>query len=400
MDKIALYTVNTGGYDEMRPINKKMVEGIDCYMITDSTDDVPDGWKKIQVTPDADSHRQQRYYKIMSHKIDALKKYDTVIYIDANIIILRPIKALLQTFKGGMLTGKHPNRDCVYREGWACIDLHKASKEVVLEQLADYTLRGIRPGSGMYQTAVIVRDRSDEVQSFCKLWHAELEKHSHRDQLAIIPARDTLAMKIGEIPPHIFKASFRTVPHVNRRKPVIHYLTPFDSDKNIGKAYNAAIDKLGDDNDWIVVRDGDTMFPTPQWGKHIEDSLMKAGDHYQLIGAMTNRIGGDHQRVPGMFDEWDMREHVKKAQQLQDEQYAVIEETDKGVAGFFLAFRKKTWKQIKFTENANESRLFDTVFYKAVRAKKMRVGIMKGLYVIHLYRPLSNNPRTDVKHLT
>ena len=398
MAKIALYTVNTGEYDEIKPLNARMFPGIDCYMVTDSNVELQ-GWKKILVTPDADPHRQQRYYKIMYHKIAELKGYDTVIYVDANIDVIRPITALIQQFKGGLLTSIHPKRDCVYHEGWACIDLHKAAKEVVLAQLSDYAARGIRPGSGMYQTGFIIRDQSPETHSFCKLWHQELDKHSHRDQLSIIPARDELGFKISTFPAQTFRTYFRTTPHRNRQKPVIHYLTPYDSGKNIGKAYNEAIERIGDDNDWIVVRDGDTLFPTPQWGKHIEDTLMKVGDHYQLIGAMTNRIGGEHQRVPGMFEVWDMREHVKKAQELQEKHYAAVEETNKGVAGFFLAFRKKTWKQIKFTENPNEARLFDTVFYKAVRAAKMRVGIMKGLYIVHLYRPLSDSPRTDVKHL-
>ena len=398
MAKVAIYTVNTGGYDEIKPLNARMFPGIDCYMVTDSDVELQ-GWKKILVTPDADPHRQQRYYKIMYHKIAALKGYDAVIYVDANIDVIRPITTLVQQFKGGFLTSAHPKRDCVYHEGWACIDLHKAAKEVVLAQLSDYAARGIRPGSGMYQTAFIIRDQAPETHSFCKLWHQELEKHSHRDQLSIIPARDELDFKISTFSPQTFRTYFRTVPHINRQKPTIHYLTPYDSGKNIGKAYNEAIERIGDDNDWIVVRDGDTLFPTPQWGKHIEDTLMKIGDHYQLIGAMTNRIGGEHQRVPGMFEVWDMREHVKKAQELQEKHYAAVEETNKGVAGFFLAFRKKTWKHIKFTENPNEARLFDTVFYKAARSAKMRIGIMKGLYIVHLYRPLSDSPRTDVKHL-
>lgn len=398
MAKIALYSVNTGGYDDFRPLNTRMFQGIDCYMVTDSDIELQ-GWKKILVTPDADPHRQQRYYKIMYHKIAALKDYDIVVYIDANLEVLRPISTLLKMFKGGFLTSAHPTRDCVYHEGWACIDLHKATKEVVLGQLTDYVGRGIRPASGMYHTAVIVRDQSPEVHRFCKLWHQELEKHSHRDQLSIVAAREGLDMKISTFPAQSFRQMFRTVPHRNRKKPVIHYLTPYDTEKNIGRAYNEAIENIGDDNDWIVVRDGDTMFPTPQWGKHIEDTLMKIGDAYQLIGAMTNRIGAEHQRVPGMWDVWDMREHVLKAKELQENHYAVVEETDKGVAGFFLAFRKKTWKEIRFTENKNEARIFDTVFYKNVRAKKMRVGIMKGLYIVHLYRPLSDSPRTDVKHL-
>lgn len=397
--KIALYTVLTGGYDTPRPINTRMTSGIDCFMVTDDAANAVQGWTAIVVPKEDDPHRQQRRLKLLFHTIPELTEYDTVVYIDASLDVVRPLQQLLSQYSGGMMTFMHPKRTCVYDEGWACIDQKKAEHQQVKEQLSAYILEGVRPGSGMYQTGCMVRDRSEAVIAFCEEWHRELTKHTHRDQLSIVPARDRIGIAIKAVPTSTFRALFVNHPHRCKTKPVIHYLTPYSTEKNIGKAYNEAIDRVGDDNDWIVVRDGDTLFPTPDWGRHIEDALSKAGDQYALIGAMTNRIGGEHQRAAGMWDVWDMRDHVRKAKEMEGANWGVVEETNLGVAGFFMAFRKKTWRAIKFTEKTNESRLFDTVFYKAVRSRKMRVGIMKGLYIVHLYRPLSDSPRTDVKHL-
>lgn len=400
MNKIALYTVLTGGYDILQPIRSGLTNGIDCYVVTDDPTCKADGWEQVLIDPSDDPCRQQRALKIDFTLIPQLNHYEKIIYIDANISIHKPIQELMRSYRGGILTKQHPKRNCVYDEGWACIDLKKADKEAVLKQLSDYALQGIRPSTGMYQTGMMVRDRSEQVISFCKEWLRELEQHTHRDQLSIIPARDRTGIAIQTISLQAFNRVFKINPHAVKKKPKIHYIIPYSTEKNIGKACNDAIEQLSaDDNDWVVLRDGDTLFPTPDWGRQIEDALSRHGSKFQLIGAVTNRIGATHQRVEGMFENWDIRDHVRKAFELQDTRYAEVEETSQGVAGFFMAFQVKTWKQIRFTEDINKARLFDTVFYKEVRAKKMRVGIMPGLYILHLYRPLSDNPRTDISHL-
>lgn len=402
MSKIALYTVLTGGYDRLLPLNAQFTAGIDCYVVTDDPTLSVAGWSPIIVDRQGDPHRQQRRLKLDFTLIPQLDQYENIIYVDANISILRPLHEVLRLYRGGLLTLQHPLRNCVYHEAWAIIDLKKAGREETLSQVSEYAKEGIRPGSGMYQTGMMIRDRSEKVIEFCREWLSELEKHTHRDQLSIIPARDRTGIQIATINMNTFRRMFKINPHITKKMPKIHYLLPYSTEKNIGKAYNDAIEQLrAADDDWIVLRDGDTLFPTPQWGNQINEALMRYGHEYQLIGAMTNRIGDMHQRVDGMFEEWDIRKHVTKAFELQDQHWAEVEETAKGVAGFFMAFQVRTWKQIKFvdTTDLNKSRTFDTIFYKAVRSKKMKVGLMKGLYILHLYRPLSDSPRQDVKHL-
>ena len=400
--KIALYTVLTNAYDTLNAIPRGYAPGVDCYVVTDDKSNIAEGWKQILVSKAEDPHRQQRSLKIDFTQIRELDGYDTVIYVDASMSFRRPIQGLLKHYRGGILTVQHPKRSCVYDEGWACIDLKKAKKEDVLSQLSAYQARGIRPGSGMYQTGMIIRDRSEEVVNFCKEWLSELNKYTHRDQLSIIPARDKSGVTINTIKINVFNEYLLVNKHKTKIRPTIHYLTPYSTEKNIGKAYNDAIQSLNaKDEDWIVIRDGDTLFPTPNWGLQISDAIMAHGEKYGLIGAVTNRIGDTHQRVADMFEVWDFREHVKKALEIEQTNWAEIKEIQQGVAGFFMAFQIKTWKKIKFidTTDTSKSKIFDTLFNKGIRAAKLKIGLITGLYVFHLYRPLSDNPRSDIKHL-
>lgn len=175
---------------------------------------------------------------------------------------------------------------------------------------------------------------------------------------------------------------------------MIHYISPYATDGNIGRALNEAC-ALVPDGDWICLRDGDAMFTTPDWGRTIDYVIREYGGQYDLFGAVTNRIGWKHHQLPGMFDEWDYRKHVKAGEILRDTYGSDVQPTRELIAGFFMLFRRETWERIRFNEDRRRARLFDGDFSR----KAGRRAIIKGLYLFHAYRPWSNSPRNDVKHL-
>lgn len=61
-----------------------------------------------------------------------------------------------------------------------------------------------------------------------------------------------------------------------------------------------------------------------------------------------------------------------------------------------MLFPKRVWNQVKFKENIN---YFDDEFSKEVIKKGGKLGLMKGLYVYHLYRIWSEKPIGDRGHL-
>lgn len=400
MTKIALYTVNTGGYDNCPPLPPSIVFGIDCYYVTDDPEaQVPkdSAWKIKVVEPEEDPHRHQRRLKTEFHKL--FPEYDTVIYVDANIHLRVAMKHVLQLHRGGITTTTHPQRTCVYQEAEACEKLNKAPKEMIRQQMDAYRKEGIPANLGMVQTGFIIRDNTPEVRAFCEAWNREIETHTHRDQLSVTVVAHRMKMLIGRIPFPTFVGFATITKHASggAKFANIWYSTPYATDGNIGKAYNDFCEMVPGRDDWIVLRDGDCMFTTPDWGRQIEEVLRTHGDKYQVYGAMTNRIRSLHQRVtPDMFDETNMVKLVDKGFELEKEQWGKVEDGGRGVAGFFMAFRRSTWEKAKFRER---EKAFDTLFCKDVVRSGGKIGLMKGLFLIHEYRMWAENPTGHTKHL-
>lgn len=180
--------------------------------------------------------------------------------------------------------------------------------------------------------------------------------------------------------------------------PKIWYSNPYSTEKNIGKALNEFCE-LVPDNDWICLQDGDMMYLTPDWGVQIERVIQKYGNHFSLIGCVTNRLGRNIQTVQGVdYDNHDIKYHYQKAIDLREQHFAEVEDitAKKYVAGLFMLFPKRLWNEIKFKENTPS---FDDEFSKEVIRKGGKLGLMKGLYVYHWYRGFSKNPRIDNSHL-
>lgn len=175
---------------------------------------------------------------------------------------------------------------------------------------------------------------------------------------------------------------------------MIHYISPYATDGNIGRALNEAC-TLVPDGDWICLRDGDAMFTTPDWGRTIDYVIREYGGQYDLFGAVTNRIGWKHHQVPGMMDVMDLRQHWEVGAMIQANG-PQVEPTTELIAGFFMLFSKATWSRTQFQEDRRRARLFDMDFSMKIK----RRAIIRGLYLLHLYRIWSDNPRGDIKHLT
>lgn len=399
-NKVALYTVNLGGYDSVPPLPKHLVQGIDCFYVTDDpTTEVPtdSAWKVKLVDKEEDTHRHQRRLKICFYEL--FPDYDTVIYFDANIHLKMSMRHVMPLHQGNFTTIVHPIRNCVFQEGEACMKLNKAPADLIQKQMAHYRRAGMPVKTGMFQTGVLFRENTKETREFCAAWWKELTKFTHRDQLSITFVAHRRKFHIRGIPFARFSSFATLTKHASggARYSNIWYSTPYASDGNIGRAYNEFCSLVPGDNDWIVLRDGDCMFVTPNWGRQIEEVLRTHGDTYQVYGAMTNRIRSLHQRVkPDMFNETDMHKLVQKGFDLEKENWGQVSDGGSGVAGFFMAFRKSTWQKSPFREH---EKAFDTLFCKDVVRKGGKIGLMTGLFLLHEYRMWSPKPMEDIAHL-
>lgn len=178
----------------------------------------------------------------------------------------------------------------------------------------------------------------------------------------------------------------------------VHYISPYRTDKNIGKAINDAIVQLNpDDDDWIVHVDQDVCFLRPDSKKQIEEILSTTD--YRLLGAMTNRLTGKHQLYNGKISDNDsIRYHGNIATELHNKYYGQVERIYRNpIAGMLMCFRYCDWRSIGgFKEN---NIWFDSKFSDDFITKGCNLGVMKGVYVFHLYRLWSKDPYSEVKHL-
>jgi len=178
---------------------------------------------------------------------------------------------------------------------------------------------------------------------------------------------------------------------------MIHYISPYSVDKNIGGAINSAITQLNAaDEDWIVHLDQDAMWLLPDSKARLE-AILSTTD-YDMLGAVTNRLAYNDQLTTGMFDEYDIRKHIGHAK-LHWEIYGESTMIYNGIlAAFCLCFRVSTWRKLGgFEENSLQ---FDSLFSIKARAIGMKIGLMPGIYVFHAYRMWSDNPAMDIKHLS
>lgn len=398
MDKRAIYTVITGGYDTLKePFMKS--EGWDYICFTDDPGLTSTTWEVRQVEAEPNAQRLQRRIKIMAHEY--LPEYRYTIYIDGSTRQLLDFNMLIREigYAGGMVLKKHAKRHCVYEEIAACVKLNKDARKILMEQMDNYQNKWKYPSNnGLYETGILIRENCPLVNNLCEHWYSELCLYSVRDQVSLPFALWNAGINPRVVEYSVMQKYISIQPHVRSYslKPHIWYLQPFASDKNIGREYNHQCELIPE-NDWICITDHDVCFLYPETKKQIEEIVISQGAAWDLLGAVTNRIASPHQCYGGEFSEDpDILHHYEKAKDAHLQNYGIVELTLKGIAGFLMLMPKRTWDKLKFAENQIH---FDTDFSRRLLQRGGKIGVMKGVYLFHYYRFHAENPKQFKDHL-
>lgn len=166
----------------------------------------------------------------------------------------------------------------------------------------------------------------------------------------------------------------------------IHYIQPFDNNSppNIGGAINAAILQLNaDPEDWIVSMDHDILWLLSSSKKQLTEILTTTD--FDILAPRMNRLGNDYQLILGMFGKTDILAHINEAVARHNYHYGVVSTFTGGpLAAACMCFKVKTWKALAGFEE--HSLAFDTQFCIRAERSGMKMGIMEGIYIFHLYR--------------
>jgi Protein of unknown function (DUF616) len=204
--KVAVYTCITNGYDTIlapKFINK----GVDYLCFNDGSIRVPAGWSNIKLSDQYSDRDANRYIKILPHLNADLSEYDLTIYVDGSIGVVGDLTKLIQEVSessGEIFLYEHPRRSCVYQEARACIEGMKAPILATSQLLNKFRKEGIPKNSGLFEGGVIVRKKSNAVNSLMLAWWDAYLSSVKRDQLALVYAifKSRIAVQSLGLPDH------------------------------------------------------------------------------------------------------------------------------------------------------------------------------------------------------
>lgn len=183
-----VYTVVTGSYDFIKQ-PKVVTPGVDYVIFTDDMTIDSGLWTKREVPKELlglSKVKQQRCIKICPHKF--LPEYDMSIYVDGSIEILSDLTPIFEKVSKSQKTvfiPKHPQRNCIYDEGRACMMLRKDTRERINETIECLKKSGFPRKAGLVQSNVIYRRHNEDYSiKLMDEWWNFLREHSHRDQLS------------------------------------------------------------------------------------------------------------------------------------------------------------------------------------------------------------------------
>lgn len=179
---------------------------------------------------------------------------------------------------------------------------------------------------------------------------------------------------------------------------MILYATPYSENKRLIESYNDIWSRVAD-NDYAVVLDGDAMFTTRTFGHQIAET-MRANEQYDVFTCMTNRVANSLQVVPSAWDSNDMHYHRELGDKRWNDWHTHVEDitTCSPLSGVMIAMKGGTWRNLyKKLQHTQWLMLgLDNDIHIQARAAGMKVGLMKGIYVMHYYR---NGNQSDKAHL-
>lgn len=385
--KKVIYTVVLGGYDEISPAPK--FEGWDFVLFTDDKEIKPDGWSIRYV------NGNDRKYKFLSHVY--LSEYDLVCYIDGNVRLIAEPPSYPIWFSDRVHSSVYQYAMSINR-----------NVDMVKRQVRYYMELRFNDKAGLYETNFFVRSNRNEVQNRLmeKTWDI-VQEHTRLDKLALPFAMWSTQSRMENIQPQALQRNYiKVVPHkkqIEEKKNVnVHHITPGRSDKNIGKAINEIIERLPD-NDWICLRDIDTLPMYHEKIYHQCEDIARAGE-FDLVGCMTNRLGLHYQLVGGRkSNDPDILNHRKIALELYNTHVNEVMPIHQAIGGLFMLFPKSTWLKVGgFPEGGIQinGHFFDYHFCKSVMKHRLRIGIAKGIYLFHYYRfEHGEDTRRAIRHL-
>lgn len=184
--KIAIITSYTKGYDTLKP-PEVINEDYDYIVYTD--DDQANGYGIFDIRPlpmpELDGPRAIRYVKTHPHIF--AKDYEVAIWVDTSIMIVKDLSPLVNSFiESGMAIGStvHPERNSIYEEYIACLNLLKGDSDEIKKQIDYYRSEGYKSDELSENGILMFLPNDKRTAVAMDEWWNQIMKFSTRDQLS------------------------------------------------------------------------------------------------------------------------------------------------------------------------------------------------------------------------
>lgn len=225
--KIAIITSIYGDYDTIKEHNINYKSNVDWYCFTDNKNIQSNTWQMIN-TPyhlqnlDASDMKYKnsypnvktdskiynmmcaKFYKIKTHSIDILQKYDYYIWIDGSILLRQTfLDNIFDHIQRGheLIQFKHSVRDNIKDETYVSIQMPKYKTQQLSQQYVDYMNEGFPDKSGLFENTIIIRKKNDRCNAIFDKWWIHNLKYSYQDQISY----PYVLWSLRETPDHIIE---------------------------------------------------------------------------------------------------------------------------------------------------------------------------------------------------
>lgn len=206
-ERVAVYTAIYGGGDRLLEPAVQDVE-VDWYCFTDSRKLTSPTWNVVVEEPrHSDARLAAKWPKMLPDEF--LPDHRRTVWVDANLLIDSPtfVRDVLALLRNGLSVFRHPLRDCIYHEAFACLSRADCREMPVVKQVRAYQEAGFPRRSGLYACGVLVRDIAVAgVTTLGHHWLEECLRWSPRDQLSFPLLLERFGVEPGVFPFHIGRA--------------------------------------------------------------------------------------------------------------------------------------------------------------------------------------------------
>jgi len=398
--KRVVVTCITNDYDTLKD-PWVVTPGVEYICFTDHPEKYASNAWEIRPLPEQHP-KIDRKIKMLTHKyVD----FDQCVWVDGVMHIIDDLRKFYDLLQVASIAVKyHPVRNNYADEIKRAIANGRGDKKILTRQQKKYKSTKAKE-KGLYELGVFAKNNTPYTQAFMEAWWEEFTEFPSRDQISFPYILTMFSQRqLCGFDPEIMMNFFCNGFHksgtletdVKSRTTRFWDICPWDSNKMVGERLNEFC-SLMPDNDWILVRDGDTTHMSDSYGSRIE-SAIEQNIQYDLLGSYTNRLGLPWQ-TPFLhqFNNDNIPYHIQTAERLWLEHEDIVMPWYGNIAGMFMLFNNQIMKHVQFMpEIAGREVYLDYQFCQDILTRGGKVGILPGVYLLHLYRFLEG--RNAAKH--